>query len=289
MTSRASTELQPVPRIDHVMIMLDPVTYQDVASNVFVDADFGRTKRKEADSSLAGKYGTLGIAGTHTLIELFCSETPGSGPLVGGLVFSFEEPGSSPLARAKLNDGQVGYYHDLVRRAVPGQDDQQPWYHLISVDLGEASPFLLFLNEVTPEYFATIGARPTAEGALSRQAYLDSVVGPVAGEPRLMQDIVGMTLTVGPERARRITGALTALGFTAAVDGAVHVLEGPGLTIRLDVGETEPERVAEVEIALTPGPRTGATPTELRFGETSRLVIDGDRARWTFRPVGVSA
>ena len=82
----------PVPRIDHVMVLLHEQAYLDVAANTFLRDEFARMHRKDADSSVAGKYATLGIAGENTLIELF-----GSAPLAGGLVFSFEEPGSSPF------------------------------------------------------------------------------------------------------------------------------------------------------------------------------------------------
>ncbi|HYS37073.1 MAG TPA: hypothetical protein VEO01_15745, partial [Pseudonocardiaceae bacterium] len=88
-----------MPRIDHVMVLLDEQAYLDVAANTFLREEFARMHRKDADSSVAGKYATLGIAGENTLIELF-----GSAPLAGGLVFSFEEPGSSPLARARLDE-----------------------------------------------------------------------------------------------------------------------------------------------------------------------------------------
>ncbi len=270
-----------MPRIDHVMVLLDEQAYLDVAANTFLREEFARMHRKDADSSVAGKYATLGIAGENTLIELF-----GSAPLAGGLVFSFEEPGSSPLARARLDEsGQVKYYHDLVRRTVPGSAEQQPWYHLISVDLGEASPFVLFLNEVTPEYFANLGARPTAEGRFRRRDYLDAVLGGPSDGSRLVRDLMGVTLTVTADRARRIADALSPLGYTEHEADGERVLTGPDLTIRLVVGDPGPERVAEVRLALVPGRRGPDTPAELRFGTTSRLVIDADdTARWIFDP-----
>jgi len=289
MTSEsAAVEFRPVPRVDHVMVLIDATAYRDVAASAFLGERFGRLRRKDADSSVAGAYATLGIAGENTLVELFGSTMPGSAPLVGGLVFSFEEPGSSPAARTLLDEsGRVRYYHDLVRRAVPGSEEQQPWYHLINVDLGEASPLLLFLNEVTPEYFRAIGAQPADGGRFRRRDYLDAVLGGPADGPRLLRDIAGITLAVRAERARRIADALGALGYTAAGDAGERVLTGPGLTIRLVIEEAGPERVAEIQLALVPGRRDQDTPAELRFGETSRLVFgEDDTARWIFGPMG---
>lgn len=287
MTSGSTTVgLRPVPRIDHVMVLLDEQAYDDVAASGFLAQRFGRLKRKEADSSIAGSYATLGVAGRNTLVELFRGSLPGSA-LVGGLVFSFEEPSSSVAARAALDAaGGVPYHHDLVRRSVDGSDVQQPWYHLISVDLGEASPLLLFLNEVTAQYFRSIGARPAPDGALRRSDYLDAVLGGPDDGTRLMRDITGITLRVRPQRAARIGDALAALGYLDTTEAGQRLLRGPDLTVRLTAEETGPERVAELELDLVPGTRPADVPAELTFGTSSRLVIDGNTARWSFDPRG---
>ncbi|MET0135416.1 MAG: DUF5829 family protein [Kibdelosporangium sp.] len=275
-----AVDLRPVPRIDHVMVLLDAATYDEIAASGFLTERFARVKRKDADSSIAGSYATLGIAGQNTLVELFGSAMPGASPLAGGLVFSFEEPGSSSSARALLDaSGEVEYHHQLVHRAMPDTDEKQPWYHLISVNLGTGSPMLLFLNEVTPEYFGSIGARPAPDGALRRRAYLDAVLGRPDDGTHLLRDISGITLLVGAERATRISNALTALGYTRSGE----VLTGPGLAIRL-VPTDGPERVAEVHLDLVPGRRAADTPAELRLGRSRLLIEHDDTARWIFDP-----
>ncbi|MEU0430687.1 DUF5829 family protein [Streptomyces sp. NPDC006290] len=266
------------------MVLLDGAAHRDVSSSGFLARDFGRIKRKEAESSVAGQYSTLGVAGENTLIELFGSDMPGASPLTGGLVFSFEEPGSAERARALLDaSGEVKYHHDLVRRSVEGTDEQQPWYHLISVDLGEGSPLLLFLNEVTPEYFHSLGARPAPDGKLPRKNYLDAALGAVAGGNRLMRDVTGVTLSVAAERGRRLADALAVFGYVdAETTSGVRELRGPGLTVRLETGEGL-EHVKEIEIGLDPEAYDPSMPGEFRFGETSRLVIESsETARWSF-------
>lgn len=268
------------------MVLLDGAAHRDVSSSGFLAERLGRIKRKEAESSVAGQYSTLGVAGENTLIELFGSDLPSASPLTGGLVFSFEEPGSAQRARALLDaSGEVKYHHDLVRRTVEGTDEQQPWYHLISVDLGEASPLLLFLNEVTPEYFQSLGARPEPDGRLPRKSYLDAALGAATGGKGLMRDVTGVTLSVTAERGRRLADALAVFGYAGAETApGVRELRGPGLTVRLETGGGM-ERVKEIKIGLDPEAYDPSIPGEFRFGETSRLVIESaNTARWSFTP-----
>ncbi|MBC6447901.1 DUF5829 family protein [Actinokineospora xionganensis] len=272
-TESTSVQAPPAPRMDHVMVLVDQTTYQDVVDAEFLGTRFARRKHKQADSSIAGSYSTLGLAGDNTLIELFGSSMPGSSPLTGGLVFSFERPGSAQSARAAL-DGSAEYHYDLVRRA------DKPWYHLISVGLGQGSPLLLFLNEVTPEYFTSLGAQPEADGALRRRDYLDAVLGEPA-DGKMLRDIVGVTLAVTAARARAIATALTQFDFAERADAEGIVLVGPGLTVRLHTADVPTERVIEIQLALT---GIGVEPgSEFTFGASSRLVIDSmESARWFF-------
>jgi hypothetical protein len=274
----------PVLAMDHVMVLLDQATYQDVVDAEFLGTTFARRKHKQADSSIAGSYATLGLAGESTLIEFFGSTMPSSSPLTGGLVFSFERPGSSASARALLDQARpVGYHYDLVRRSVAGADESQPWYHLINVDLGVGSPLVLFLNEVTPEYFAAIGARPSPAGDLCRRNYLDAALGESHTGDRLLRDIVGVTLAVGHDRARSIAAALTRFGFVQSENADGIELVGPELTLRLRVPDhSVVERVTEIHLRLA-----GASVGEFRFGSASRLVIDSaESARWVFGQLG---
>jgi hypothetical protein len=277
----------PVPRIDHIMVLLDGPAHEAISQAAFLRERFARMKVKEADSSLAGQYSTLGIAGESTLIELFGPGNPSFGTLAGGLVFSFEEAGSAPAARAALDaHAEVSYHHDLIRRTPPGTDTEQPWYQMISVALGAGSPLLLFLNEVTPEYFRGIGARPGADGSLRRSAYLDATLGR-ADRPFLMQDVTGVTLSVSPERARRITDALTVFGYAVTECSGGWELCGHDLAIRLHVDELAAERITGIQLRLAPGSADSLPAREFRFGDTSRLVIEKDEtAQWSFGCAG---
>jgi len=262
-------------------VLLDAPAYREASASRFLGERFARLKQKNADSSVAGQYSSLGVAGDSTLVELFNAGLPGPAPLTGGLVFSFEEPGSSAAARALLDaSGQVKYHHDLVKRAIEGSAEPSPWYHLISIDLGEGSPLLLFLNEVAPEYFAAVGARPAPDGTLRRRDYLNAVLGTPGGGSRLMRDVTGVTLLVRAERARRIAEAMALFGYTVTESPRGLDLRHPDLTIRLRVGEYAVERITEIEIRLSEGANEAAA---YQFGRTSQLVIETDStARWKF-------
>jgi hypothetical protein len=286
-TARQPTNgLRPVPHIDHVMVKLDPPGYQDVLESRFLADRFARLHEKHANSSLAGQYSTLGVAGQSTLVELFHAELRSSGlpsgvPLTGGLVFSFEEPGSSAAARDLMDaSGEIRYHHELVTRTTEGTDQPRPWYQLISVDLGTASPFVLLLNEVTPEYFGAVGARPSADGTLRRRDYLDAVVGTDGGVTKLMRDIVGVTLLVHPQRVGPLSKVLGLFGYTATGHDDGLELRGPEMFLRLVVDESAAERISEVQIALA---AQASEPMEHSFAGSARLVIDADAtARWIF-------
>jgi Family of unknown function (DUF5829) len=271
------------------MVLLDQAAYQAVTAAGFLAERFARLKRKEADSSVTGQYATLGVAGDNTLIELFGGQVGGgSSPLTGGLVFSFEEPGSTVAAQAVLDaTGTVAYHHDLVTRAEAGAGPRQPWYHLINVDLGDGSPLLLFLNEVTPQYFAAIGARPTAQGTMRRRDYLDAALGEPGNDAHLMRDISGVTVVVGKQRAQRIADALQAFGYDRKQRDDGLELHGPDLVLRLQYAESVVDHIAEIEIQLAPEMAAHPPVSDITFGASSRLVFAADgKARWTFAPTG---
>jgi hypothetical protein len=276
----APSRLVP-PLPDHVMVLLDDETYRDVVACDFLARGFCRVQTKTADSSVAGAYSTLGLAGTNTLLELFSGAVPGPRRYTGGLVFSFEQPQAPAQARRILAEqAQIAAHYQLVERADPDGGGARPWYHLLAPDLGADSPLLLMLNQVTPEYYAALGATAGPDGELYRRAYLDAVVGtdPPAGE-RMLADIVGVTVRVRPSRAERLTTVLTALGYRAD-SGILH---GPRFTVAFDLDAAAAEGVTEVAMELTNPP---AEPEELRFGKASRLVLDpAGSARWIFNPV----
>lgn len=276
----SNSALVPTPLLDHVMVLLDDETYRDVASCDYLPERLCRIKTKTADSSVAGAYSTLGLAGRNTLLELFAGAIPGPRRFTGGLVFSFAFAGSAIEARRVLAEqAGIGAHYQLVTRADAESGEQRPWYHLLAPDLGADSPLLVMLNEVTPEYFTSLGASLGADGEMSRRDYLDAVLG---GEPTPRQnlaDLTGVTLRLRPGRVTRLREILCALGYQADGD-TVH---GGAFTVTFEADESAPEGVTEVRLALLDKPEE---PVEFAFGAGARLSLAASgAATWTFTPI----
>lgn len=278
--------VRPKPYLDHVMVLLDAAAHRDVLASRFLGERFGRVKGKKADSSVAGAYTTFGLAGENTLVELFGATMPGPVSLTGGLVFSFEVPGSSEPARELLAEAGLVGHHQLVERTDDSSGERRPWYHLLSADLGAGSPLLLFLNEVTTEYFTGLGATPGPAGELRRRDYLDAALGAAAGPEHVLKDITGVTLRLRGDRAGRIATALAALGFDRDERADSIVVTGSGLALTLVPDESAPEGVTEIGMALTAAPERSQVH---QFGDSSELVLGTDgTATWRFTPVGAA-
>jgi Family of unknown function (DUF5829) len=274
------------PLLDHVVVLLDEPAYADVVACGFLGERFGRVKPKKVTSSIAGTYSAYGIAGTSTLLELFDGRLPDA-RLAGGLVLSFDRPGSVGPAQLRLEQtGGVTSEHELVYRNLPDSEERQPWYHMVRADLGPDSPLLLFFNEVTVDYYASVGAARGPDGELARRGYLDAAFGPVEPGDRMLEDIREVRLLVRPERGERIAAALGALGYTTDRPGGGRWrLTGPAAEIVLDPAPDGPEGVVEIVAALD---RPPAQPREFTFGQTTRLALQSDgTARWSFTPPSI--
>jgi hypothetical protein len=256
------------PRLDHVFVVLDATAYRDVAASTFLRDHFARVTVKQPMGTLAGHHCAVAVAGESTLIEL-CPTPPFPG-VSAGLVLSYETPGRIKGAGAAL-DGRV----ELVRRVVDGAADPQPWCHVLQPDLGGDGPFRLMLSEVTPEYFARIGAK-VHNGQQTRRAYLDATLGR-PGPGRRLRDVAVVTVRLRTERARRLVEILRALGYDEVPTSDGTMLRGPNERVRVIPGVAEPEGVVSVGLALHK-----SDPGRHLFGESS--VLDG--VIWTFRPYG---
>jgi hypothetical protein len=261
------------PHLDHVIVMLDPDAYRGVLASAVLPG-FSRFSVKESESSLAGRYSCATVVGHSTMVELFDVTAPPLPGITGGLVLSFEEPGSSAPAREALTAAGVPFTYELVERQVAGEAGMRPWYHLIRPELGQDNPFLLMVAEVTPEYYAHIGAG-SGDGPLRRAGYLDAQLGGPPPPDLPMGDVTGIALRLRADLADRLALALTALGWERDADE----LTGPGVSLRLDRGE--PSGVTWVGISSSAS--HGARETH---GGSSVLDVRGDRADWRFTPVG---
>lgn len=269
------------PYLDHVFLTVNEETLDAITGCDFlVNEEFGRYRVKEATSTLIGPYRTANVAGESTFIEFFPDHSP---PFPGtrlGLVFSFDRPGSSPVARQRLTElAATPVSHELVRRMVEGHDEPQPWYHLLRPDFGPDSPFTLFLSEITPEYFARLGAQPGPGGTQDRAAYLAAAMKAAQAPEHYLHDVVSVTLRLRPDRAKALLATLETLGYQVD-DTLAH---GPDVDIEVVIDDSEAEGLLGVRLRLT-----RSSPQIHVLGDsTLRLSpggADDTTAVWDFTP-----
>jgi hypothetical protein len=263
---------QPSPLLDHVFVVVDDESYRAVGESEYLSQTFARVKHKRSTSTLAGTYAGVVVAGVNTSIEFFPASAPPFPGLAAGLVLSFESPGSIVEAHRMLTErGASPVRLEQVRRTLDGSDRPRTWYTLLEPEMGPNSPVRLMLAAVAPEYFATVGARPSPDGRLSRRAYLDAAFGRPAADGQRLRDLTEVTLRLHADRARCVVTTLTTLGYR--VTGGPHgqLLTGPDGVIRVLVDEASPEGVPDIRLACD-----GPIPPQ-RLGATT---LAGDR--WTF-------
>lgn len=275
----------PTPYLDHVVVMLDGEAYRDVVASGFLREELGRFKVKEAVSSFAGTYTSVGVAGVNTLVQIFDVAMPSMPGRTGGLVFSFQEPGSVDGARRRLEArGATPVRYELVRRAMPGESKEEalPAYHMLEAGLGEESPLLLMLDEATPEFFDRLGARRGPAGELYRSTYLDAVLGSAPSPHHYFRDITEVAVRLRADRAERLAATLETLGYAVETAPGGKVLRGPEVAVHLVVDDDAPEGILWMRLSLTrPADGVGVQ----RFGTTSTLAFEeGGTALWSFTP-----
>lgn len=275
------------PHLDHVFVTVGPEVVAAVCDNkFFADGVFSRFLVKNATSTLLGPYRTTNIVGRNTCVELFPEGAPPFPNIRVGVVMSFDHPGESLQARARLDQLGVTYHHELVRRKVDGHDELQPWYHLVRPDFGEHSGFTLFLSEVTPEYFDRVGATRGRDGAQHRHAYLDAVVKAPHLPSHNFEDIRRVVLELAPARAELLAAILTTLGYRAENYGALHLF-GPDVELELRQVPSGHDRL--VELGLSLGRPHTETPRIHQLGSSSQISLSPSgqaHAVWSFRMPG---
>jgi hypothetical protein len=275
------------PRLDHVFLTVDAGTFLELQGTPLLSEErLGRYRIKNATSTLIGPYRTVNISGRSTFIEFFPDNAPPFPGVRLGIVMSFERPGHSARAQEMFRQLGIPFRHELVRRAVEGAAEPQPWYHLVRPDFGDDSPFTLFLSEITPEYYDRIGAQRTQDGRQTREAYLAAAMRAPQSSEHYFDDVRRVTLALGAERAERLRAVLGALGYACQAAPDRLALEGYDAT--LDVRTCSPgdaEGLRELELSLT---RPFASqPHKLHFGSRTSLELSPDgeaTARWTFAP-----
>jgi hypothetical protein len=282
-TAAPSSAVELAPHFDHVFLTTDAETLKKIDEcDLFTSEDFGRFWIKESESTLIGKYRATNIFGKNTIVEFFLDSTMPFKGVTVGLVLSFDHPGEAVVARTALEAQGIAFHAELVERTVAGKADPIPWYHLTRPDLGEDSPFTLFLSEIMPQYYNHLGAPIGEAGRQERFAYLDGLLKRPHKPEHMMRDVIGMTLRLTSERAARLQAILTLLGYDARQSNSVIRLRGPEAELVIHVDDLSVEGVLAVEMALAD--TAAITTGTIDFGPTSSIRFGQGNATWTFEP-----
>ncbi len=273
----------PMAYLDHTVVMLDDQAHQELLASELVRQQLGRFKIKTATSSLANTYESAGLAGARTLMEFFHVAAPPLPSLVGAVVLSFPQPGSlqkiRPLLETRLEHG-IDY--QMVTRTLVEDEEPRPWYQLIRPNLGENSPFLLMLAEVTADYFEHLGASSGPGGELHRHNYLTAALGSDHRPDYYLGDVSEVTINLEAQRAEILGTALVTLGYTAESNGVGICYRGPDITLRVVSSTTLREGIIAIATSLQ---RPKAAPIDYRFGTTTKLSFGSPNTGvWSFEP-----
>lgn len=279
------------PRLDHIFLTVDAGTFLELQGTPLLSEErLGRYRLKNATSTLIGPYRTVNIAGRNTFIEFFPDNAPPFPGVRLGIVMSFERPGQSAIAQDLFRQQGIPFRYELVRRAVEGAAEPQPWYHLVRPDFGADSPFTLFLSEITPEYFDRIGAQRALDGRQTREAYLAAAMKASQSGEQYFDDLRRVTLALSAERAERLRAVLGPLGYACKVAPDRLALESFDATLNVVTCHPgEAEGLCQLDLSLTR--QFAPQPHVLHFGSRTLLELSPNgeaSARWTFAPACAS-
>jgi len=285
-TPESTTAFSTPPHFDHVFVVVDGKTLQSINDCRFLaNEEFGRFWLKESESTLLGKYRATNVFGQNTIVEFFLDRF---GPFTSvnvGLVLSFDHAGEAIEARQRLQANGIPFHAEFIRRNVAGEANPVPWYHLTRPELGADCPLTMFLSEITPEYYARIGAQFGENRRQDRSAYLEALLKRPQKPEHPFLDVIGVTIRLRPDRVKTVAKILEVLGYERREECPITELRGPESAIKLVSDESAVEGLLAIQLKL----KTPDTGRRFEFNEISSLVLSprgaqDSQATWSFIP-----
>jgi hypothetical protein len=270
----------PPVYLNHLFVVLDPATYEALSSSDFIRNGFAgfeqRTTQAGSGESWSGTY----LYGESTYIEIFkASEEAMFTEGNAGIGFCVEQAGGiEAVVRAldiNLESAEVSYY---PRTMMTEDKGEVPWFQVAQPEYkeGEAQNRLTtWVMEYHPGYLNTIDPHTyPVPGDISRKEYLKRFFIP----DRYLRDIVAVNLVLNTERAESLSSELQAFGWKINTGEGTMICEGPGITIKVSVGEDSNPVITEIEFSLQKvkeGQRVYdfGEGAELEFGEGPSAVM----------------
>ena len=275
---RNQQTLSPIS-LNHVFVVLDPKTYDDIVKSDFLHTEFAATEQRatvRADQSYRGTY----LYGFSTYLELFQStEAAARGFKLNdaGIALGLEAPGAIVDLQTKMAAKIPAHQSTITRQY---SDEQLPWFYLVEP---KDFPFRTWVMEYHPSFLAQWNPSTvaTANEGIARNLVIDrykSIVDDAPKEP-CFRDITSVTLAVDKDTISKLSQLYQLWGMRLRAKGGVVTLESPDLAIHL-VPETATARgIQQIEFRLNRMPKD---PAPRRFGEKSVLTFNGKFGSWTF-------
>lgn len=265
----------PSVYLNHLYIVLDKQTYDDIAASEFLRNEFAsfeqRTTMADGGRSWTGTY----LRGEQTYIEFFNSENKQGVELAkSAIAFGVEEAGAIKLIQNQLNQvgGKVG--NELTTKKIG--ERQVPWFYVVYVEYPkETLEFDRWIMEYHKDYqrerYSDLKAE---ENGITRKQILMRDYKP----ERYLRNISEITVALNEKEANRFTKELAAFNFKIETRGAKKVCFGSDIKLTI-IPQTETEGIKELKITLSQKKKGQKT---YKFGARSVLRFNGKTAIWNF-------
>lgn len=316
----------PPVYFNHLYVVLDDKTYRAIQGSDFLRIAFPGVERR-ATLTAAGEtwYGSYFYCKDNYL-EFFGEST---GPLMGtaarsghwhvgaqegwaGLAFSTDQPGGVSAVREALQM-RYGFEPFSELRQMQTSEKTINWfYHVRLAERLGLGSFESWVMEYHPEVFAHKNIPLSADGQLTRLAYLsswnqerkqaDEMITPKTTEPHLsvpkketgasrppgsvhqpvFTRVTGATIHMDAARAGRFAEILEMLGYAKTTSGDQISLSAHDFALDIQPEECAPEgyRLSKLRLEMS---RPSVAPMTFVFAPRSKMILREDlTAEWIF-------
>lgn len=269
----------PFPPVyfNHLFILLDEQTYDDINQSEFVRDHFASFELRTTHTADGGSWSGAYVYGEQTCIEFFSIEKDsGVRPGTSGIGLGVDKAGDIEAVFTRLSERIEGKVQKgLITRKIEGKEI--PWFYSVGIDYQDSiSNFAPWIMEYHQDYLKTVHSdlSPEEDG-ITRKQYLMRRIQP----DRYLGDIYEVTIALDETDADRFEKQLAAFDYKVEEQGARKACVGPGIKFTIIPQTVSAYGVTEIKMSLL---RNREGEKTYRFGAKSVLKLNGRTATWTF-------
>ncbi|MEO6348002.1 MAG: DUF5829 family protein [Aquaticitalea sp.] len=269
-----SQELPPV-FLNHVYLVLDQQTYQDIHNSDFMINDFGFFEERTTNSNNGKSWSGIYFYGKQTYIEFFMEGiSPQFNKGESAIGFGVEVAGSLDIYNSRLKEifgDRVD--KELVTKKLNNEDI--PWFFASGVDYGDEQTFFDWLMEYEKNYLKNVYTNlKVEEDGISRQQNLSRMFD----SKRLFKNIKEVTIALDQKERERLIQELEVFNYKIVGKKNKMVAIGPEIKFYI-IDNARGNGIKKLKIELN---RRISQKRTLKFGSASVLTLQGRTAFWTF-------